>query len=167
MPHSSFVEARSCLGCELHWGAVLQAAVRTLLVVVLLPLRDLFPRIGQIAEPVFVQALIAKTPVETLHVTILHRSSGLTLWPMQGATAMSLIAKMAQHRAIDPLSLRLRSKQLRPLSDRATYPAVLMTGVHVIAPNSVPKKHVMWREPTICVTAPPAPVVRSRATIPN
>src|SRR2546428_3739066 len=41
-PHFISVEARS-LRCELHWGTVVQTAVRTLLVVVLLPLRDLLP----------------------------------------------------------------------------------------------------------------------------
>ena len=41
------------------------AAVRTLFAVVLLPLRDLFPRVGKTAKPVLVQALIAEAPLET------------------------------------------------------------------------------------------------------
>src|SRR5208283_6123004 len=75
--------------------AVLQAAVRSPFVVVLLPLRDLLSRVGQAAEPVFVQALIAKASVETLHVAVLHRSSRLNRVPLQALLVGPLIDSAA------------------------------------------------------------------------
>src|SRR5712692_9824540 len=93
-PQFVCVGARS-LRCELHWGTVLQAAVRTLFVVVPLPLRDLLPRIGKIAEPVLVQALVTKAPVETLHVAVLHRSSGSDRVPLQALLVGPLIDSTA------------------------------------------------------------------------
>jgi hypothetical protein len=54
-------------------SVALQDAVRTAIVVVPRPLRDLLQRIGQIAEPVLVQAFVTKSPVETGHVAVLRR----------------------------------------------------------------------------------------------
>ena len=89
MPQFSSVEARS-LGLRTPLG--LQAAVRTGFIVVPLSLRDLLPRIGQIAEPVLVQTLVAKPPVETFNAAILHRSSGLDRVPLQALLAGPLTA---------------------------------------------------------------------------
>jgi hypothetical protein len=75
-------------------GSILQAAVGPLLVVVLLPLSDLRPRVSQIPEPVL-QALIAAASVETLHVTILHRSPGLDRMPLQALLVGPLIDRAA------------------------------------------------------------------------
>src|SRR5208337_3631999 len=52
---------------------------------------DLLPRISQAAEPVLVQALIAEAPVETFHIAILHRSSGLNRMPLQDLLVGPLI----------------------------------------------------------------------------
>ena len=54
-----------------------QAAVRPGLVVVDPPRFDLPPRIGQVLEPVRIQALIPKASVETLDVAVLYRLAGL------------------------------------------------------------------------------------------
>ena len=51
--------------------------MRPSLVVVQPPRFDLSPRVGQILEPVRVQALIPKASVETLDITVLHRLAGL------------------------------------------------------------------------------------------
>src|SRR5947209_137620 len=54
-------------------------------------LRDLLPGVGQITEPVLVQALITKAPIEALHVAVLHRSPWLDGVPMQALLVSPLI----------------------------------------------------------------------------
>jgi hypothetical protein len=58
-------------------------------------MRDLLAGVGQIAEPVLVQALIAEAPVETLHVAILHRSPGLDRVPLETLLVGPLIDRAA------------------------------------------------------------------------
>src|SRR5207245_10695135 len=64
-------------------------------VVVLLPSRDFLPCVSQIAEPVLVQAFVTEAPVETLHVAILHRPSGLNRVPLQALLVSPLIDRTA------------------------------------------------------------------------
>jgi hypothetical protein len=42
-----------------------------------MPVRNLGSRIGQVPKPAGVQTLISQPSIEALHMTILHRSSGL------------------------------------------------------------------------------------------
>ncbi len=80
------------------------SAARTLLVVVLLPLRDLLPSVGQIAELVLVQALVPEAPVETLHIAIL-RCPGRIVCHGPALLVGSLIDRTAQE--LGWLSLRI------------------------------------------------------------
>ena len=56
---------------------VVQRTVWTLLVVVLPPSFDLGPGVGQCGELVRIQALMAQSAVETLHVSVLHEAARL------------------------------------------------------------------------------------------
>jgi hypothetical protein len=51
--------------------------VRPLAVILLLPSCDLFPGIGQVAEPRGVQAFISQSSVKAFYMSILGRLSGL------------------------------------------------------------------------------------------
>src|ERR1700690_4488854 len=63
-----------CKGC---WRLVIQRTVRPLLVVLLLPRRDLSPRVPQVFKPIHVQGLIPQLAVETFHVPVLLRLARL------------------------------------------------------------------------------------------
>ncbi len=65
-------------------------------IVILLPLRDLFPRVGQISEPVLVEALVPEAPVEALDVAILHRTSWLDRVPVKSLLVCPLIDGTAE-----------------------------------------------------------------------
>ena len=64
-------------GGELGGGAVAERAVRSTLVVVSAPCADDLAGLGERAEPVLVQALVAELAVEALHVRVLRRFPGL------------------------------------------------------------------------------------------
>ncbi len=55
----------------------MQRGVRPTLVVILTPFTDDFPSMTDIAEPVFIQAFIAKASVKTLNKSVLCRLAGL------------------------------------------------------------------------------------------
>src|SRR6516225_9874063 len=80
---------------KLHRGTVLQAAVWSGFVVVLPPLLDLLACVGQTAEPVLVQTFIAEAAIETLHVAVFHRSSGLNRVPLQTLLVSPLVDSAA------------------------------------------------------------------------
>ena len=78
-----FSTARRRRFCKLLRGSIAERRVRPRLVIVLLPMRDLLPGVGQITEPVLVQALVTKASVEALHIAVLHWSSWLYGVPLQ------------------------------------------------------------------------------------
>src|SRR4051794_13768653 len=91
--------------------------MRPSLVVVQPPRFDLSPRVGQILEPVRVQALIPKASVETLDVTVLYGFAGLDvdqrhsalLGPRNEATAREF------RPVVQPESLRLPALRYDPV----------------------------------------------------
>jgi hypothetical protein len=51
--------------------------MRGALVIILMPYTDGFPGMADVAEPVFIQAFIAKAAVKTLNKSALRRLAGL------------------------------------------------------------------------------------------
>src|SRR5206468_7531651 len=81
--------------CELLRGTITERRMRTALVVVLAPRLDRLARFGQTAEPVFIEALVTQTPIEALHVSVLHRSSGLDIVPPDSLFVRPLVQRPA------------------------------------------------------------------------
>jgi len=64
---------------KFQWRQVSQTTVRAFTLVLLSPRFDLFLGIGDIREPVGIQALVPQTPIEAFHAAALHGPAGLNV----------------------------------------------------------------------------------------
>jgi hypothetical protein len=72
-------ELRTHLRSKFFRRQMAQTAVRSLLVILFLPGRDLSPRVEQILKPTQVQALFSDSSVKALDVRVLRRFPGLNV----------------------------------------------------------------------------------------
>src|SRR5205085_12605916 len=73
------VELRISTFRRTRWRAIAQTAVRSLVVILFSPVRDLRPGIGQVTKAAGIQTLIPQSSIEALHVAVLHRSPRLNV----------------------------------------------------------------------------------------
>src|SRR5436305_14257930 len=100
--------------------------MRPSLVVVQPPRFDLSPRVGQILEPIRVQALIPKPSVETLDVTVLYWLAGLDVDQRHSALLGPRNETPAREfrPVVQPQPLRLPAPRYDPVqSPRHPHPA--------------------------------------------
>jgi hypothetical protein len=65
--------------------------MRGALVIILMPYTDGFPGMADVAEPVFIQAFIAKAAVKTLNKSALRRLAGLDKPQLQAMLISPLV----------------------------------------------------------------------------
>src|SRR6266481_1092273 len=118
--------------CKLFRCTIAERRVRTALVVVLTPCFDRLPGLRQAAEPVFIEALVPQSSIETLHVSVLHRSSGLDIVPPDSLFAGPLLQHPAgELRSVVGADLSGQSAlQLQPFQ-HTPYPQTTQRCVHL------------------------------------
>jgi hypothetical protein len=105
--------------------------MRPALVVVLAPRLDRPARFGQTAEPVFIEALVPQAPIETLHVSVLHRSSGLDIVPPDSLFVRPLVQGPAgELRSVVGADLSSQPAFHLQIIQYPRYPPTTQRGVH-------------------------------------